>query len=109
MYILQLGMYSFRQAQLQLGWPSEYLLIQEQEMESFKSDAIKEARMEAELKEFQKENAEQRQHIMALQGEVYGARLAAKYLDKELAGRWVVGVVLDIEFSHFEAALALDV
>ncbi|XP_033635910.1 Golgi-associated PDZ and coiled-coil motif-containing protein-like [Asterias rubens] len=59
----------------------------EQEMESFKSDAIKEARMEAELKEFQKENAEQRQHIMALQGEVYGARLAAKYLDKELAGR----------------------
>ena len=56
-------------------------------MESFKADGIKEARMEAELKEYQKENAEQRQHIMALQGEVYGARLAAKYLDKELAGR----------------------
>ena len=59
-------------------------------MESFKADGMKEARMEAELKEFQKENVELRQHIMALQGEVYGARLAAKYLDKELAGRWVV-------------------
>ena len=58
-------------------------------MESFKADGLKEARMEAELKEFQKENVELRQHIMALQGEVYGARLAAKYLDKELAGRWV--------------------
>ncbi|XP_022100427.1 Golgi-associated PDZ and coiled-coil motif-containing protein-like [Acanthaster planci] len=59
----------------------------EQEMESFKADGMKEARMEAELKEYQKENVELRQHIMALQGEVYGARLAAKYLDKELAGR----------------------
>ncbi|XP_072018787.1 Golgi-associated PDZ and coiled-coil motif-containing protein-like [Amphiura filiformis] len=59
----------------------------EEEMETHKTDAIKEARLEAEVKEFKKENAELKQHILALQGEVYGARLAAKYLDKELAGR----------------------
>ncbi|KAJ8314427.1 hypothetical protein KUTeg_006577, partial [Tegillarca granosa] len=34
-----------------------------------------------------RENEELRQYVLALQGEVYGARLAAKYLDKELAGR----------------------
>ena len=43
--------------------------------------------MEAELKELRKEHTELKQYILALQGEVYGARLAAKYLDKELAGR----------------------
>lgn len=45
--------------------------------------------MEAEIKELRKENHELKQYILALQGEVYGARLAAKYLDKELAGRCV--------------------
>ncbi|XP_022286707.2 Golgi-associated PDZ and coiled-coil motif-containing protein-like [Crassostrea virginica] len=44
-------------------------------------------RVEAEVKELRLENEELRQYILALQGEVYGARLAAKYLDKELAGR----------------------
>ncbi|KAL8573554.1 hypothetical protein ACOMHN_047825 [Nucella lapillus] len=44
-------------------------------------------RLEAELKSFRRENTELRQYILALQSEVYGARLAAKYLDKELAGR----------------------
>ena len=47
------------------------------------------ARLEAEVKELRKENHELKQYILALQGEVYGARLAAKYLDKELAGRSV--------------------
>lgn len=45
------------------------------------------AKLEAEVKELRKENSELRQYVLALQGEVYGARLAAKYLDKELAGR----------------------
>lgn len=45
-------------------------------------------RVTAEVKELRIENEELRQYILALQGEVYGARLAAKYLDKELAGRW---------------------
>ncbi|XP_070189567.1 Golgi-associated PDZ and coiled-coil motif-containing protein-like [Littorina saxatilis] len=44
-------------------------------------------RLEAELKSLRRENTELRQYILALQSEVYGARLAAKYLDKELAGR----------------------
>ncbi|XP_078619041.1 Golgi-associated PDZ and coiled-coil motif-containing protein-like isoform X2 [Branchiostoma floridae x Branchiostoma japonicum] len=59
----------------------------ESEMEQFKNDAMKEANLEAEVKELRKENIELRQQIHALQSEVYGARLAAKYLDKELAGR----------------------
>ncbi|XP_071818849.1 Golgi-associated PDZ and coiled-coil motif-containing protein-like isoform X3 [Apostichopus japonicus] len=59
----------------------------EEEMETFKSDAKREAKMDAELKELKKENEDLRDYILQLQGEVYGARLAAKYLDKELAGR----------------------
>lgn len=42
---------------------------------------------EVEIKELYRENADLKQYVLALQGEVYGARLAAKYLDKELAGR----------------------
>ena len=45
--------------------------------------------LEEELKEFKRENEELKKYVLALQGEVYGARLAAKYLDKELAGRQV--------------------
>nr|XP_054752663.1 Golgi-associated PDZ and coiled-coil motif-containing protein-like [Lytechinus pictus] len=59
----------------------------EGEMQTFKADSFKQVRLEAELDVMRKENAELRQHILGLQGEVYGARLAAKYLDKELAGR----------------------
>ena len=56
-------------------------------MESRKSDAMSLSRLETEVKELRRENAEIRQYVLALQSEVYGARLAAKYLDKELAGR----------------------
>ena len=51
---------------------------------------MKEARNAAMLKQYEKENIELRNHVFSLQGEVYGARLAAKYLDKELAGRFVL-------------------
>ncbi len=37
--------------------------------------------------EFEKENEKLKKEILNLQSEIYGARLAAKYLDKELAGR----------------------
>ena len=47
------------------------------------------ARLDAELQELRRDNDDLKRYILALQGEVYGARLAAKYLDKELAGRWV--------------------
>ncbi|XP_041352501.1 Golgi-associated PDZ and coiled-coil motif-containing protein-like [Gigantopelta aegis] len=59
----------------------------EAEISSRKSGAMAISRLEAELKGLRKENSELRQYILALQSEVYGARLAAKYLDKELAGR----------------------
>lgn len=46
------------------------------------------SQVEAEMQELKRENSDMRQYVLALQGEVYGARLAAKYLDKELAGRY---------------------
>ena len=69
-------------------WCNRY--FQEEEIDKRRDEGISAAHMEAELKELRKENSELKQYILALQGEVYGARLAAKYLDKELAGRWVL-------------------
>lgn len=62
-------------------------LFQEQELEASKKEKLAEARLEAEVRLFKKENEALRRHMAVLQAEVYGARLAAKYLDKELAGR----------------------
>lgn len=59
----------------------------EKELEASKKEKMKEAKLEAEVKLLKKENEALRRHIAVLQAEVYGARLAAKYLDKELAGR----------------------
>ncbi|XP_051730032.1 Golgi-associated PDZ and coiled-coil motif-containing protein isoform X2 [Ctenopharyngodon idella] len=59
----------------------------EKELEASKKEKVKEAKLEAEVKLLKKENEALRRHIAVLQAEVYGARLAAKYLDKELAGR----------------------
>ncbi|CAM4546479.1 unnamed protein product [Caretta caretta] len=59
----------------------------ERELEANKKEKVKEAQLEAEVKLLRKENEALRRHIAVLQAEVYGARLAAKYLDKELAGR----------------------
>ncbi|KAG2467856.1 GOPC protein, partial [Polypterus senegalus] len=59
----------------------------EKELEANKKEKVKEAKLEAEVKLLKKENETLRRHIAVLQAEVYGARLAAKYLDKELAGR----------------------
>ncbi|XP_051952575.1 Golgi-associated PDZ and coiled-coil motif-containing protein-like isoform X1 [Xyrauchen texanus] len=59
----------------------------EKELEASKKEKVKEVKLEAEVKMLKKENEALRRHIAVLQAEVYGARLAAKYLDKELAGR----------------------
>lgn len=59
-------------------------------MTRYKNNAMKEARMDCQVKQLEKENTGLRNHVFSLQGEVYGARLAAKYLDKELAGRFVI-------------------
>lgn len=60
---------------------------QEQQTKARKKERMMEAKLEAEVRLFKKENEALRRHIAVLQAEVYGARLAAKYLDKELAGR----------------------
>lgn len=62
--------------------------MQQDEIAKRKSETMAVTRLEAELKEISHENQDLKQYVLALQGEVYGARLAAKYLDKELAGRY---------------------
>lgn len=59
----------------------------ENELTNFRRDAMKETALKAQVDQYQKENDELRREVLQLQGEVSGARLAAKYLDKELAGR----------------------
>uniref|UniRef100_A0A8C4QPH0 Golgi-associated PDZ and coiled-coil motif-containing protein n=1 Tax=Eptatretus burgeri TaxID=7764 RepID=A0A8C4QPH0_EPTBU len=59
----------------------------ELEMVSGRQAGIREAVLESEARLMRRENAALRRQLATLQGEVYGARLAAKYLDKELAGR----------------------
>ncbi|CAF1266902.1 unnamed protein product [Adineta ricciae] len=51
--------------------------------EEFKQNAIPEIKVQ----EIEKENEKLKAQIINLQSEIYGSRLAAKYLDKELAGR----------------------
>ncbi|XP_025098830.1 Golgi-associated PDZ and coiled-coil motif-containing protein-like [Pomacea canaliculata] len=59
----------------------------ESELSTRQQAVMSVGRLDAEAKSLRRENSELRQYILALQSEVYGARLAAKYLDKELAGR----------------------
>ncbi|XP_061423875.1 LOW QUALITY PROTEIN: Golgi-associated PDZ and coiled-coil motif-containing protein [Lethenteron reissneri] len=63
------------------------LEMMEKELESNKRAGMKDAVWESEAVLLRRENDDLRRHLSVLQGEVYGARLAAKYLDKELAGR----------------------
>ncbi|UJR36480.1 hypothetical protein I4U23_029203 [Adineta vaga] len=51
--------------------------------EEYKQNAIPEIKVH----EIEKENEKLKTQILNLQSEIYGSRLAAKYLDKELAGR----------------------
>jgi hypothetical protein len=54
-----------------------------------KDEMMGPAMIEVDRRMLQQENEELKRYNLALQGELYGARLAAKYLDKELAGRFV--------------------
>ncbi|XP_029705084.1 Golgi-associated PDZ and coiled-coil motif-containing protein isoform X1 [Takifugu rubripes] len=67
--------------------PAPPLEGMEQELETKKKKKLSEAKLEMEVRLCKKETEALRRHIAVLQAEVYGARLAAKYLDKELAGR----------------------
>lgn len=53
----------------------------------FSPSILEPAQCRAEISQFQSENAALRNEVLSLTSEVYGAKLAAKYLDKELAGR----------------------
>ena len=70
-------------------------------------DMLPNLAMEQEIDLLKKENNELKQYVLALQGEVYGARLAAKYLDKELAGRFDRAVVIYFRKSECERYLRL--
>uniref|UniRef100_A0A1I7YMG9 Golgi-associated PDZ and coiled-coil motif-containing protein n=1 Tax=Steinernema glaseri TaxID=37863 RepID=A0A1I7YMG9_9BILA len=59
----------------------------EQEITKFRSEILPPEKLQAELEVYAKENEKLRSVVLSMQNEVYGARLAAKYLDKELAGR----------------------
>ena len=58
-------------------------------MDKFAGDKMREMRLAAELEQVKRENSSLKQSLYSLQSDVFGARLAAKYLDKELAGRLV--------------------
>ncbi|XP_002127219.2 Golgi-associated PDZ and coiled-coil motif-containing protein [Ciona intestinalis] len=57
------------------------------ELEAFRMNARKEARYSEEINNLKRDNYAITKKVAALESELYGARLAAKYLDKELAGR----------------------
>ncbi|XP_076801236.1 Golgi-associated PDZ and coiled-coil motif-containing protein-like isoform X1 [Clavelina lepadiformis] len=57
------------------------------EMEEFRSEIRGQALLKEEVFTLKQENLALSKRIAALESELYGARLAAKYLDKELAGR----------------------
>lgn len=59
----------------------------ESEELKFGSTLLELSQLRNENVQLQLENASLRNSILALNSEVYGAKLAAKYLDKELAGR----------------------
>ncbi|VDK77181.1 unnamed protein product [Anisakis simplex] len=68
----------------------EKIAFQEQEIAQFRSEIRPPAKLQAEVELLRKENERYRQMMLSMQSEVYGARLAAKYLDKELAGRYTL-------------------
>lgn len=61
-------------------------LVTDEELK-FSPTLLEVTQLKNEKTQLQIENAALRNSILALNSEVYGAKLAAKYLDKELAGR----------------------
>ncbi|GFT92706.1 golgi-associated PDZ and coiled-coil motif-containing protein [Nephila pilipes] len=78
------------QVSAQMGHAEDSEAIQqklENEMENYRSNIYKDTLTESQIYQLRRENELLKQCNVALQSEVFGSRLAAKYLDKELAGR----------------------
>lgn len=58
-----------------------------EELSKRREENYSKAALKAQIDQLTQENDELKEYIVNLQSEIYGARLAAKYLDKELAGR----------------------
>ncbi|XP_075252513.1 Golgi-associated PDZ and coiled-coil motif-containing protein-like isoform X1 [Convolutriloba macropyga] len=84
---VQLELATLRSGSQQNPDSQEIMRRLEGEMDKFAGDKMRECRLAAELDQVKVENSSLRQSLYSLQSEVFGARLAAKYLDKELAGR----------------------
>ena len=52
-------------------------------------DLLREEKLLSEVRGLRAEADQLNANIVSLQSELVGCRLAAKYMDKELAGRWV--------------------
>lgn len=63
------------------------MVSKESEELKFSPTILEPVQYKAETAQLQSENAALRNEVLSLTSEVYGAKLAAKYLDKELAGR----------------------
>lgn len=64
-----------------------FLFFQDDELETFRSEARNQAMLRHEINSLKQEKIGLIKKAAGLESELYGARLAAKYLDKELAGR----------------------
>uniref|UniRef100_A0A0N5ARF1 Golgi-associated PDZ and coiled-coil motif-containing protein n=1 Tax=Syphacia muris TaxID=451379 RepID=A0A0N5ARF1_9BILA len=59
----------------------------EREISQFRSEVRVPAKLRAEVLLLRRENERYKRMLLSMQKEIFGARLSAKYLDKELAGR----------------------
>ncbi|KAJ8929740.1 hypothetical protein NQ314_017555 [Rhamnusium bicolor] len=80
----------------------------ESEELKFSPSTVEPAQYKAETAQLQAENAALRNEVLALTSEVYGAKLAAKYLDKELAGREMRGDIRDKLWRQLESEILLQ-
>ena len=58
-------------------------------MDDFRAEATSHTLLQEQVHTLKREKVLLNQRVSALENELYGARLATKYLDKELAGRLV--------------------
>ena len=75
-----------------------YIIIFEQqnELDTFRDNVRSRFYLQEQVAMLKKENAVLNSSISQLREELYGARLAAKYMDKEISGRYKLLMMLGI-------------